>query len=61
MRTFLRFLENEDGATAIEYGLIGTLISVALIAGFSQLATALNNRFTYLANESLGNGHLGSP
>jgi len=37
----LRFVRNEDGATAIEYGLIATLISVAIVGGFSQFADAL--------------------
>ncbi|MGB7432834.1 MAG: Flp family type IVb pilin, partial [Ahrensia sp.] len=30
---FTRFIKDESGATAIEYGLIATLISVALIGG----------------------------
>lgn len=41
MRTlFARFFRDQSGATAIEYGLIAALISVALIAG----ATALGNQ-----------------
>ncbi len=36
-----RFLSDERGATAIEYGLIATLIAVAMIGGFSQLANQL--------------------
>ena len=39
-KLFERFLKDESGATAIEYGLIAALISVALIAG----ATALGNQ-----------------
>lgn len=37
----LRFLKDENGATAIEYGLIATLIAVAMIGGFGQLADQL--------------------
>lgn len=37
----LRFLKDENGATAIEYGLIASLIAVAMIGGFSQLADQL--------------------
>lgn len=38
---FARFLKEENGATAIEYGLIAALISVAIIGGFGQAANAL--------------------
>ena len=36
-----RFLRNESGATAIEYGLIATLISMALFVGFGSFADSL--------------------
>jgi pilus assembly protein Flp/PilA len=36
-----KFLQDETGATAIEYGLIASLIAVALIGGFSALADSL--------------------
>ncbi|TCL72007.1 Flp family type IVb pilin [Rhizobium sp. BK251] len=49
-KLFARFLKDESGATAIEYGLIAALISVALIAGASTLGGALNNQFSNLAN-----------
>ena len=45
-----RFLKNESGATAIEYGLIAALIAVALIAVFSTLRTSLSNGFTDIGN-----------
>ena len=41
-----RFIKDESGATAIEYGLIAALISVALIAGASALGNGINNKFT---------------
>jgi pilus assembly protein Flp/PilA len=48
-KIFARFLKDESGATAIEYGLIAALISVALIAGATTLGGALNNQFTNIA------------
>lgn len=36
-----RFLDDDSGATAIEYGLIVAMISLAMIAGFSKAADAL--------------------
>ena len=44
------FLREEDGAAAIEYGLIAALIAVAIIAGASLLGTSLNGIFTRLGN-----------
>ena len=45
-----RFIEDESGATAIEYGLIAALISVALIAGASALGNGINNKFVQVSN-----------
>ncbi len=47
---FKRFKNEESGATAIEYGLIAALISVALIAGAQSLGTQLNTVFTDLSS-----------
>ena len=46
MAKFLKLIKNEDGATAIEYGLIAALIAVAAIGAMSQIGTALNTTFT---------------
>jgi len=46
MSTIMRFLRNESGATAIEYGLIAAGISVAIIAVVQGLGTKLNTTFT---------------
>ena len=35
---FVRFVKNESGATAIEYGLIAALMSVGIIAGINILS-----------------------
>jgi pilus assembly protein Flp/PilA len=40
------FIRNEEGATAIEYGLIAALLSVAIITVLGLVGTALNNTFT---------------
>jgi len=42
---FNRFLKNESGATAIEYGLIATFIAVAIIIGVRALGIDLNGVF----------------
>ncbi|MBB3236630.1 Flp family type IVb pilin [Phyllobacterium endophyticum] len=43
-----RFLKDESGATAIEYGLIAALISVGIIAGATSLGGSINNTFNKL-------------
>ena len=49
-KIFARFMKDESGATAIEYGLIAALISVALIAGATTLGTNLGNTFDTLSD-----------
>ena len=44
-----RFIKDESGATAIEYGLIAALIGIAIIAGASSLGTELNTKFVEVA------------
>ena len=47
MLTLIRKLvRSEDGATAIEYGLIAALIAVAAITAMQGLGTSLNSTFT---------------
>ncbi len=46
MKTFTRFFKEENGATAIEYGLIAALISVAAIGAMSALGGQLSTLFT---------------
>ncbi len=45
-----KFLRDESGATAIEYGLIAACISVAIIAAIQTVGTNLNNTFTNVSN-----------
>jgi pilus assembly protein Flp/PilA len=51
-QTLLRFLADQSGATAIEYGLIAAGISLAIIAAVNGLGTTLNTTFTTI-NTSL--------
>jgi pilus assembly protein Flp/PilA len=51
-RTLTKFLSDESGATAIEYGLIAAGISLAIIAIVNGLGTNLNTKFTSI-NDSL--------
>lgn len=55
-KIFARFVKDESGATAIEYGLIAALISVALIAGATTLGDALDNKFSDIADTLEGAG-----
>jgi pilus assembly protein Flp/PilA len=48
---FVRFLKNDSGATAIEYGLIAAGISVAIIAVVNGLGTTLNTKFTSISTQ----------
>ena len=46
MSMFKRFLKDENGATAIEYGLIAAGIAVAIIVVVRGVGTNLNSTFT---------------
>ena len=48
--TLKRFVRDESGATAIEYGLIAAGISVAIIAVVKNLGANLNTTFTTVSN-----------
>jgi pilus assembly protein Flp/PilA len=45
-----QFAKDESGATAIEYGLIATLIAVVLVAVLTLVGTSLNTKFTAINN-----------
>jgi pilus assembly protein Flp/PilA len=53
MKRLLGFLREEDGVTAIEYGLIAALIAVGIIVAVTAVGTGLNLTFNDIA------GHLG--
>jgi pilus assembly protein Flp/PilA len=50
MAKFLKLIKNEEGATAIEYGLIAALIAVAAIAALSNIGTQLSTTFNSVAD-----------
>ena len=52
MKTIRRFLADESGATAIEYGLIAAGIALAIIAAVNGLGGRLNTKLTSI-NTSL--------
>jgi pilus assembly protein Flp/PilA len=48
---FVRFVNDNSGATAIEYGLIAAGISVAIIAVVNGLGTGLNAQFKSISTQ----------
>jgi pilus assembly protein Flp/PilA len=46
-----RFVRDEEGVTAIEYGLLAALIAVAIIVGAGLVGTSLNDLFTDISTE----------
>ena len=49
MNLISRFVRDESGATAIEYGLIAALIAVVIITGLSAVGTQLSAKFSTIA------------
>ena len=50
-KIFARFVKDESGATAIEYGLIAALIALAIVAGAQTLGNALDDMFQTIGSE----------
>lgn len=46
-----RFWKEEEGVTAIEYGLIAALIAIVIITGATAVGTNLNSLFTYISTK----------
>jgi pilus assembly protein Flp/PilA len=46
-----RFVRDESGATAIEYGLIAALISVVIITAITAIGTNLSSTFTTISGK----------
>ena len=59
MNTIIEFLNDETGATAIEYGLIAALVSVADILSFQALGTSLGTMFSTVSS-TIDNASAGS-
>ena len=51
-----RFAQDEDGATAIEYGLIAALIAVAIIGAVTALGDSLSSNFAEIGSKIDGAG-----
>lgn len=51
---FKSLMLDESGATAIEYGLIASLVSVAAIGAMSAMGTSLEEMFNHVSNELKG-------
>jgi pilus assembly protein Flp/PilA len=51
MSKVVRFLKDESGATAIEYGLIAAGISVVIVASVNQIGSKLNGSFQYILTQ----------
>ena len=51
MSKFLKMLKNEEGATAIEYGLIAALIAVAAIGAMTAIGDNLSAKFDEVSTE----------
>ena len=49
-----RFLSDRRGATAIEYGLLASLIAVALIAGLGAMSGSINTKFNTVSTTLSG-------
>lgn len=49
--TLIKLIKNEDGATAIEYGLIAALIAVAAITAMTTVGTNLSTAFSTVASK----------
>ena len=48
--TLINFVREDNGVTAIEYGLIAALIAVAIIGALTTLGTALADNFGEVSN-----------
>ncbi|HEU0061053.1 MAG TPA: Flp family type IVb pilin [Hyphomicrobiaceae bacterium] len=61
MKNFVaRFVKDESGATAIEYGLIAALIAVAIIGAARALGTQIGTTFNTVVTEMQNSGGGGS-
>ena len=56
MTLFKKFLNDESGATAIEYGLIASLISVAILTALNDFGDATENLYNYIETSIVNAG-----
>jgi pilus assembly protein Flp/PilA len=55
LKAFVKFIRNESGATAIEYGLIAALIAVVIIGGVSAVGSSLSSTFNSVSGSLKAN------
>ena len=56
MATIIRFLKDEAGATAIEYGLIASLIGVVIIVALNDFGDETENLYNFIETSIVGAG-----
>jgi pilus assembly protein Flp/PilA len=56
MNKFMRFLKEEDGVTAIEYGLIASLVAIVIIVAVTNVGNTLDGTFTAVETTINGAG-----
>ncbi len=54
MKKLMRFLKDEDGVTAIEYGLIAAMIAVVIISAVTLIGTEVRRPFTTIEGALAG-------
>ncbi len=54
MNMFSRFMKDESGATAIEYGLIAAIVAVGIIAALQKVSGSLQNTFNSVSDSLEG-------
>ena len=52
-KMLINFFKDEDGVTAIEYGLIAALIAVVIITAVTLVGDSLDNTFNYIGGQIL--------
>ena len=57
MTMFSRFMNDESGATAIEYGLIAAIVGVGIIVGLGSVRTELQGTLNKVSSELKGASH----
>ncbi|EPR44151.1 Flp/Fap pilin component [Desulfovibrio sp. X2] len=51
MKTIMKLIRNDEGATALEYGLIAALIAAAIVTAVTTLGTNVSNTFNQIASK----------
>ena len=49
IRLGVRFLEDDGGTTAIEYAIIGSMLSIVILTAVTQIGTSVNSKFQSVA------------